>query len=81
MTANISWNIANACNGTPSGAVPTTAAASRRPACSNPPIRPAWESPNASENPTSTQTSPTTPRQTMLIIIMLSTLFARTMPP
>lgn len=77
ITANISWNIANACTGTS----PTSASGSVIPASSNPPISPPCESPKASENPNTTQTRPITPRQTMLIIIMLSTLLARTMPP
>jgi hypothetical protein len=78
ITANISWNMANACTGTP----PLTSAdASVSPANPKPPISPACESPNASENPTVTQTSVTAPRLTRLIIIMFSTLRARTMPP
>ena len=77
MIANISSNMAKAASGIP---LPTTAPGARRPAKPNPPMSPPWESPNDSEKPNSTQISPTTPSVTMLIIIMLSALRARTMP-
>jgi hypothetical protein len=77
MIANISSKMAKAASGIP---FPTTTPGTRTPAKPNPPINPAWESPNASEKPTNTQISPTTPSVTMLIIIMLSALRARTMP-
>jgi cell division septation protein DedD len=77
MIANISSNMAKAASGRP---FPTTSPGIRKPTKPNPPISPAWESPKPSEKPNNTQINPTTPSVTMLIIIMLSALRARTMP-
>lgn len=82
MIANIAWNATN----TVLGILPnneSAASSPSRPKYSNglPSRPPPTSAPNAIEYPKSTHRTPTTAIAPRLIIIMLSTLFERTMPP
>src|SRR5688500_6001093 len=82
MIANIAWNATN----TVLGILPASESAPSspsRPKNSNglPSRPPPTSAPNAVEYPNSTQRTPTTAIAPRLILILLSTLFERTMPP
>ena len=83
MIANVSWNITNASSGIRWPGAPTKeVTASPSPTFERSPIRPSPTSrPKTSEYPYRTQSTVTRPMATKLIMIMLSTLLARTMPP
>ena len=83
MTQNSPWKTAKRIVGMPKvpSASGRTSDSSPR-YCTGLPISPPpTSSPNASEYPTSVQATMTTPRAPTVIIIMLRTLLARTMPP
>ncbi len=79
MMANMAWKAANARAGVLPDTCPMSSPRPSRPA--GLPMRPPMLSPKVSPYPYSTQSTPMVAIVPKLIIIMLSTLLARTMPP
>ena len=83
ITAKSPWNIAKSEIGTPPSSEVTSTSMSRKAkyCVGSPTSPPPRSSPKAIEKPTTTQVTLTTARAPKTIMIMLSTLLERTIPP